>query len=252
MPLIFDWFDKIKRYAYLKPAEVRASMFSVLVLGFAISFNKWGPGKEIDLAMGFTNLLISIAIVGIIFYSRLLFQKIVALGADFQAEYKMWSLGLLFTLLLVFVSNGRLWFIIPGSIIIHYMPGHRLGWVRYGLNFFGVGVVALSGPIANIIMAMIFRTLFEIFKVQVLYTAFIFNLVWALWTILPIPPADGVKMYFGSRMVYMFGLAVVVSSAALLYSKIPIIFTIPLSFVVAGLWWLIYYIVWERFNWKGF
>ncbi|MBD3163735.1 hypothetical protein GF323_00885 [Candidatus Woesearchaeota archaeon] len=251
MSLIFDWFDKIKRYAFLKPGETRAVIIAVIVIGFIISFDKWGPDKEIDFVVGFTNLLVSIVLVAVIFYLRLLFQKIVSLGADLQAEFKLWSLGLMLGLVVVFITNGKLWFLIPGGIVIHYMPGHRVGWVRYGLNYFGVGIVGLAGPIANILLAMIFIILFKIFSVEIFYTAFILNLVWAIWTILPIPPADGSRIFFGSRMVYMFGLAIVVSSAILLYSDIPIIITIPASFLIASLWWLIYYVVWERFNWKG-
>ena len=251
MGLIFDWFDKILRYANLKAREIRASLIVVLVLAFAISFNKWGPGKEIDLTIGLSNLAAAVIIVAISFLARLYFQKIVALGADFQAEFKLWTFGLLITLLLVFLTNGKFWFIIPGGIIIHYMAGHRLGWVRYGLNYFGVGVVSLAGPIANIILAMIFRTLFEFTNIPLMKTAFLLNIIWALWTMLPIPPSDGSRMFFGSRPVYMFGLAVVVSSAILLYSNISILITIPASFIIATIWWLIYYVVWERFNWKG-
>lgn len=251
MPLIFDWFDKIQRYTRFKPRELKAAILSILVIAFAISFRKWGIGKEVDFGYGLINLLGAILIVGVAFFGRTVLQKIVALGADYQAEYKMWSFGLLFALLLVFLTNGRLWFLIPGGIIIHYMPGHRIGWVRYGLNYFGVGVISLAGPIANIILAMIFRTLFEVFKIQLFQTAFFLNLIWAVWTILPIPPGDGSRMFFGSRLVYMFGFAIVVSSAILLYSKIPIFITIPVSFIIAWIWWLIYYVVWERFNWKG-
>jgi hypothetical protein len=251
MGLIFDWFDKIKRYSKLKPRELRASIITILIIAFAVTFNMWGPGAEPDIGYGLSNLLIAVIFVAISFFGRLYLQKIVAFGSDYHAEYKMWSLGLLVMLLLVFLSNGRLWFIIPGGILIHYMQGHRLGWVRYGLNMFGVGVISLAGPIANIILAMIFRTLYEVFQAQWLYTAFILNLVWAIWTMLPLPPSDGSRMYFGSRMVYMFGLAVVVSSAILLYSKINVFITIVASFLIAWVWWLIYYVVWERFNWKG-
>ncbi len=251
--LIFDWFDKIKRYTRFEKKELKASLISIGVIAFAISFRKWGIADEVDVIYGLINLFGALLIVGVSFFARQSFQKIVSLGADYQAEYKMWSLGLLFTLLLVFVSNGRLWFLIPGGIIIHYMPGNRLGWVRYGLNHFGIGVISLAGPIGNILLAMIWRGLYGIFNLDIFYTAFILNLIWGIWTILPVPPADGVRMYFGSRMVYMFGFAVVISSAILLYffKNMSVLLIIPMVFAIAWVWWLIYYLVWERFNWKG-
>lgn len=252
MGLIFDWLDKIKRYTTLKPSELKAAIICVAAISFVISFRNWGIGQhEVDLSFGLVNLLGAVIIVAVSFFARLYFQKIVSLGADYKAEYKMWSFGLLLTLLVGFLTNGWVWFLIPGSLVIHFMPGNRIGWVRYGLNYFGIGVISLSGPIANIILAMIWRTLFEVFHQPIFQTAFYLNLVWAIWTILPIPPGDGSRMFFGSRMVYAFGLAVVVSSAILLYSRINIIITIVASIVIAWLWWLIYYIIWERFNWKG-
>jgi hypothetical protein len=251
MGLIYDWFDKIKRYANLDAKEIRASIIVILVIAFAISFNKWGPDKQIDLAVGLSNLLAAIIIVAISFLARLYFQKIVALGADSKIEFKMWTFGILISLILVFITNGKLWFLIPGGIVIHYLPGHHLGWVRYGLNYFGLGVISLAGPIANILLAMIFRTLHSIFNLPIFYTAFLLNIIWAVWTMIPIPPADGSRMFLGSRMVYMFGLGIVISSALLLLSRIPVYITIPLSFIIAAIWWLVYYLIWERFNWTG-
>lgn len=251
MQLIFNWFDKISRYYKLKPRELKGIVYSILVIAFAISFGKWGIGEEVDIGYGIVNLIGALIIVTITFFGRLYLQKIVALGADYRAEYKPWTFGLMLGLIFAFLSNGKLWFLIPGGIIVNYMKGHRLGWVRYGLNVFGIGVISLAGPIGNILLAMIFRTLFEIFQIQLFHTAFILNLVWALWNILPIPPADGSRMFYGSRMVYMYGLAVVVSSSILLYSSINIIITIFASFLLAWLWWLIYYIVYERFVWNG-
>ena len=251
MSLIFDWIDKIKRYVKFNPKELRAAIITILVISFAVSFRKWGIGKDVDFVYGLINFLGITIVVAVSFFGRIAFQKVMALGADLKAEYKMWSLGILLTLLLVFLTNGKFWFLIPGGIIIHYLPGHRLGWVRYGLNYFGIGVISLFGPIANIILAMIFRTLYEVFNVELFYTAFLFNIIWAIWSILPIPPSDGSRMFFGSRPTYMLGLAIVVSSAILLYSKLSILITIPLSIIIGVIWWLIYYILWERFNWKG-
>src|SRR3989338_1013361 len=147
--LWFEWFDSLKRYANLRPQEARALIYSILVIGFIITFRKWGISKDIDFFYGFVNLLGGLLIAGITLYGRLMLQKAAALGAEFQAEYKMWSLGLLIALILAFLTNGNLWFLIPGGIYLHFMPGHRLGWVRYGLSYFGVGVVALFGTIGN-------------------------------------------------------------------------------------------------------
>ncbi|MBR9698979.1 hypothetical protein GOV09_00795 [Candidatus Woesearchaeota archaeon] len=251
MNLTFDWIDKIKRYSKFSGKELRGGLITILVLAFMVSFNDWGPGNQVDIGIGLTSFLGALLIVAISFFIRQWIQKIVALGADFQAEYKLWSFGLLGTLLIAALTKGKFWFIIPGGIIIHYLVGHRLGWVRYGLNYFGVGVVSMAGPLANIVLAMIFRTLFDFTGIAFFHTAFIFNIIWALWTSIPIPPTDGSRMFFGSRLVYMYTLAVVVSSAILLYANFNIFLTILASLALAWIWWLIYYLAWERYNWMG-
>src|SRR3989338_2467081 len=252
MGMITNWFDKISRYTYFKSSELNSLLLSIAVIAFIISFRNWGVGKEIDFSHGIVNLIGAMLIVSISLTLRLLFQKIVALGADLQAEYKLWSIGLFIALILGFITNGLVWFIVPGSIVMNFMPGHRIGWLRYSLNYFGIGVISLAGPIANIFLAMIFRTLYDITSIQLFHAAFLLNIIMALWNMLPIPPADGSRIFFGSRLVYMFGTAVVVSSAILLYANINIIVTIIASVLLGWLWWLIYYIVWERFNWgKG-
>lgn len=251
MHLTHNFFDKLTRYSRIKPRELRAALITILVIAFAVSFRKWGIGREVDIGYGLSNFLGALIIVAISFFGRLYVQKIVGLGADFQAEYKLWTFGALLTLILVFITNGKLWFLITGGVTVYAMLGHRIGWVRYGLNHFGIGVVSLAGPIANIILAMIFRALHSVYQTELLYTGFILNIIWALWQIVPIPPTDGSRMFYGSRMVYMYGLAVVVSGAALLYSNIPVIITIPSVVVIGWIWWIVYYIVWERFNWGG-
>ncbi len=190
MQLFFNQIDKLKRYWKLKPKEVKGVLISILVVAFAISFGKWGIGDEVNIPVGLTNLLLSIIIVSITLLGRLFAQKFVAMGADYRAQYRMWSFGLLLILVVAFLINGnqKLWLLlplIPGGIVINYMPGHRLGWVRYGLNVFGIGVASLAGPIANILMAMIFKILFTIFQLEIFYTAFVLNLVWAIWNMLP-------------------------------------------------------------------
>jgi Zn-dependent protease len=153
--------------------------------------------------------------------------------------------------LLAFLTNGKIWFLIPGGIILHFQPGHRIGWVRYSVNLLGIGVVAISGAIANLVLAVIFRALFELTAISIFNTAFILNLIWALWNVIPFPPADGNRLFFGSRLAYMWSLAFVIMTSILLYSKINIIITVLAAFLFGWVWWLIYYVVWERFNWKG-
>jgi len=248
---LFEIYDVIKRYTRFSAREIRAGLITILTIAFSLSFRKWGIGADVDLALGLINFLGAALIVAVSFFARQAFQKAWALGTGYQAEYRMWSFGILLMLLLVFLTNGRLWFLIPGGVVIHYMKGHRIGWVRYGLNWFGMGFLSMMGPFANIALAYIFRGLFDVFRLELFKMGFLLNLIWGLWTMIPIPPADGGRMLLGSRLAYMYGLGVVVFSSILLYANINIFLSLIGSIIFAAIWWLIYYVIWERFNWKG-
>jgi hypothetical protein len=250
-----NWLDQIKRYANFKPEELRAAIISILVLAFVISFDKWGPDNKVDLAYGFSNLLLSIIVVSISFFIRIYFQKIMSLLTGHHAEYRLWSFGLLFSLMFAIITYSifkkSLWFILPGTIVLHVMQGNRIGWPRYGFNYWGLGVISMLGPISSLVLALIFRILFDSTGLVILQYMVFFNLSWAICSILPIPPTDGSRLLFGSRLVYMFTLALIISASVLINSKVKVWIVILGSLLIAVVWWFIYYIVWERFNWKG-
>lgn len=253
----FDSWDAIKKYARFEPGEWKGFLITIVCLTFIIAFND-GQKGAVDLGFWIINFLGSMVIVALSLFGRTWLQKIVGSVMGYRTEYKPSTSALLFGIIVAFVStalsDGRFtfWFLIPGGIVVHFMAGQRLGWAKYMLSPFGLGVVSIFGPIGNIIMAMLFRVLHALTGAELFYTAFILNLIWALWTLTPIPPADGSRMFFGSRMAYMWCIGLVVASAALLYSKLPILVSIGLSFVFAWLWWLIYYLVWERYIFKGY
>src|SRR3989344_3484522 len=131
-----------KRYLTFGKDELQAMLISIVVMAFAITFRNWDLAGQPDLGTGLKNLLGAILVLGFSFFSRQSFQKAWALMADLKVEYKMWSYGLLITLVAAFITNGWVWFIIPGTIIVHYMAGMRLGWSRYGLNYFAIGTIS--------------------------------------------------------------------------------------------------------------
>jgi len=233
---IYEALDASKRYVRYSAKEVRWALIAIILVSFTISFRKWGLGDNVDLGFGFVNFVGAFIIVAISFAARTTLQKIFAVSAGYRADYRLWSLGILIMLIIVFLSNGRLWFVIPGTFILNYMPGHRIGFVRYGLNWFGMGVVSMAGPLANIILAMIFKALFETFKIPLFQTAFLLNIIWALWSMFPLPPADGGRMILGSRLAYMWCLGVVVFSSILLYANVNIFVSIIGSIILAWFW----------------
>ena len=154
---VVDLKDKIKRYYGFTPLEARSLAIAILVTAFVFSFKEWGYGSSFDFKIGLFNYFNAILIVALSFLVHISMQRVWSLGTGFRLEWKMWSFGLLFALIMSFLTNGFIWLIIPGGIILHHMGGHRLGWFRYDINYWALGLIAALGPIASIILVMVFK-----------------------------------------------------------------------------------------------
>ncbi|MBI1934971.1 hypothetical protein HYS31_00880 [Candidatus Woesearchaeota archaeon] len=247
---VVDLKDKIKRYYGFSRHELRGLAIAILVIAFVISFKEWGADK-FNPSIGIFNFFKAILIVALSLLVHDAGQRIWGLAIGYQPEFKMWSFGLLIALIAAFISNGNIWLILPGGFLLHHLAGHRLGWFRYGINYFGQAMVALAGPLFSLMLVIFLKILYIFFPDPLIEKAIMFNVVYAITSMLPLPPLDGSKIYFGSRMLYAFVLPAMAVASILMIIKIPIFFALVISFLVGIILWLIYYISFERNAWKG-
>lgn len=248
---VIDLFAKIKKYYKFSPAELRSLIVTIVIFAFIISFREWGIGAEINIGLGLFNLFNALLIVTLSVLVKQSVHRVTALTASYRAEYKLWSFGILIALVCVFLTNGKLWFLIPGSIMIHHLAGHRLGWFRYGINYWALGLISLWGPVALMLLAIFFKVLYLIYPNPLVYKAFLFNLVFAVWSMIPIPPADGSRIFYGSRLLFIFTFSTICVAAALLYLVQNIWIAVFGSLIVGIVFWLMYYIGIEKDIWQG-
>ena len=93
---------------------------------------------------------ISLLTAGLGFLIHELSHKFVALRFGFYAGYKLWFWGLVLALVTSLVSFGRFVFVAPGAVYIFY-SGYDWFKFRRGELF-----ISLSGPLANIVLALVF------------------------------------------------------------------------------------------------
>jgi len=245
-----DLKDKIKRYFKLSKEETKAVIISILVYGFIISFRQWGDPK-FQFFVGLGNLFTGILIITLTVVIHVFVQRISALHVGFRPEYKLWIYGILISLALCIVTNGRAWFLfLPGGIFLHMLSQHRLGYFRYGLNLHAHALIAFTGPLANISLAIIFRIFQSFLPTNPLIQKVIaVNLLFAAFSMLPIPPLDGSRIFYYSRMTYVFFIGVLLGVIVFLISNIGIILTIIGSLLLGAFLWFLYYILFERKFW---
>src|SRR3989344_484979 len=176
MAELVDLRHKISKFYKFNANELIGLIISIIVIAFVISFKDWGK-DSFDTGTGLFNLFNAILIVALSFLVHDAAQRVWGLAAGYRIEYKMWTYGLIFSLIVAFISRGNVWLIIPGGFMLHHLAGHRLGFFRYGVNYFAQAMVAMAGPIATMTLIIILKALNGLFPNPVLQKAIIFNII---------------------------------------------------------------------------
>lgn len=242
----------VKQYFRFNGEEIRAIVLSAVLLGLIIGFNDGRP--QLILGLWLRNYINSVLIIALVMIVHIGAQKLSALRVGLNVEFKTWTVGIVLGLVLMLVSRGRLWFLAPGGIIVYHMAGLRIGYFRYGLNYYVQGMIAFIGPLANLIIATILKNIqiymsFLPINFVLVERFFVISLIYACFSLLPIPPLDGALLFFASRMTYMFIFGGFLGYTVFVYFFG--IYSYLLALVVAVVIWVLFYIVFERGAWSG-
>ncbi|RMF54504.1 hypothetical protein D6745_05065 [Candidatus Woesearchaeota archaeon] len=230
----------VSEYFRFENEEIKGLTITILVLSFIMSFREWGTDK-FDVGTGLTNLFNTIVIVTIAIIVREFAQRIFALRHGYRYEYRMWMYGLIIGLVLVFASYGWLTFIAPGGLVLHQITRARIGKFRHGLSYMNILQVSLAGPVANIILAMVFKMFMFLPNTALIEKAITINILIAVFALLPIPPLNGANVFFQSRLIYVFSYASIIGTGILVYFA-NVLLAIVGGLLLGGLMWLVYYL----------
>ncbi len=259
-----------------RKSEIWALTISILVMALALGFN---DGQEtFEWAYWLTNFVVVIVIVAFSFIIHQLAHKVVARMQGFDTEYNFWGLqtlsldprkllgkgkkkpfprkvrlfgkeylikafpiGIVLSVIVTIVSNGALFFLAVGQYNLLLRKTTRIGRKFVEVTDYEEAKIALAGPMVHIVL-MILGKLFNTYGTL---DQFIFiNAAMALFYMIPISRLDGTKIYFGSRLLYVFSLVFMIAMIILVYniSVIPmVIISLVSACVAAGLYYYYQY-----------
>ena len=237
------------RWRYYLPAtsqEMKELAGAALAVGFIFSFRHWGIGGVFDLLGGFINFLIITLLSAIAMYGRVFAQRAWALTEGFRPEFKIWMAGLITSLLIAFVTNGKVPFIIVGGVTSTFIARHRMGEFRYGRNYWENGIMVMMGSVTNMFFALVSKVGLLIFPSSFFLQKFmIINIVIALTMLIPFPPLDGMDLFYASRLTWILAFGIMLG-IGILFLFAGILFSILVGAIIGVLLWFLFYVAYER------
>ncbi|HIP74501.1 MAG TPA: site-2 protease family protein [Euryarchaeota archaeon] len=136
-----------------------------------------------------------LVVVGTAFIFHELAHKYAAIHLGYHAEYRLWTAGLVFALLLAFTTGFV--FAAPGAVYVAGLPNRRDN-----------GIISIAGPLANFVIAsfaLLALLLLQpgYFLFRILYSIFHVNAFIGFFNMLPLPPLDGSKVLEWSAAAYV-------------------------------------------------
>ena len=179
--------------------EIRDLVISAgaLALAFGISFSGGITALLQPIALAYA-VIASLLAVSTGFILHELGHRFMANRFNCRAEYKMWPSGLL--LALAFSLFGFV-FAAPGAVVIY--PRVSLWGNAHKLTRKAYGIISLSGPVMNLLLALIFLVINAIYPSDIFLLGKYVNTWLALFNLIPFMPFDGAKILAWDSRIWL-------------------------------------------------
>ncbi|HLD04573.1 MAG TPA: hypothetical protein VJG90_02530 [Candidatus Nanoarchaeia archaeon] len=166
--------------------EYKQLLLTSIAAAFILSFRKWG-GEEFNFLLGFLNLVFVFIVFILSLYLHTFVQKLAGLKVGYFPTYRAYPSMLVFGIVLAFLTDGYIPFFIPGCLVYTIEKNMRLGKLRQGQTLWEASLVSFSGPLTNILIALILGVFYQVFSWGWIFTLISINLFIAAYSMIPFP-----------------------------------------------------------------
>ena len=145
------------------------------------------------------SIEICLVVVMISFLSKVVVNKFIAKKFGCIAVYKIYLLGLISGVVLMFLSIP---FTLIGWVDTYPYSYGRWGFKVVEISRMEMGLIAVGGILVNFGLAILFKMLS--YKFPVFITFYKINVVLTFWNLLPIPKLDGGRIMTWSLLIWTF------------------------------------------------
>ncbi len=245
----------LRKFLQFSQSEIKAVVISIIIMTFIVAFND--KNDVFHVSSWAVNFFIWLVIVTISFLTFLLGQRAMCLWEGYIPEYRLWWYGLMFGLIISFVSRGHIWLLLPGGMLFHHSTVHRIGEFRHGQTTHLISKISFFGPLASFMLGMAVKTLdvwfgFSFVSPTFVHNLYLFCIALAAFSLLPIPPLPGSNIYFHSRLVYSFVFGAFAGYAILVMFDIYSfdIYSLILAVIIGIVVWALFWIFFEQGGWQ--
>lgn len=214
---IYSEYSTVKKFVRFSIREIEELLTISLIFGFILSFRDWGA-ESFDYIVGAGNLLQAFLVVLFSMLVVLLVQKVLSARSGLTTTHKVWTAGLIGSLVIGLFSGG--------IALLFWSSSFSLERVRSLGSGQGVGLghlakIAGAGLLVHAILAASAALVVQMWAPYWAAKLMLFNLVYIAWNVLPLPQVVGSIIFLWSRVWYVFGLFAVISFALLGFAGLP-------------------------------
>ena len=238
----------IKNNFRFKVQELLSMAVSILISSFILSFRKWGAASP-DIRFGLYNLALTVLILSLNMFISISVIKILGLKIGHKIKYSFGKFSTLFSVFIVFLTNGLLPFFAPGTFSSRISERYRFGKLPPGLNMSDLAKLSIYASFSSLCLALFCKILMlnRIFANDyVINRVLVVSAIFAIVAMLPFPEFNGFYVFFSSRLLYIFAHTLITALGLMFIFLSNILLSLILAPTISAIAWIIFYTSYEK------